>query len=217
MSKQLSIIIADDHPVVLHGLAAILGAHTDFDVVALCADGASALDAIRRMAPDIAILDIAMPKPDGLDILSHFDPLRCGTRFVILTATASDGQILGLIAGGAKGILLKYSAARDLVHCVREIGNGGCWFPSELVNKALERETGRRIVQERVTQDLTAREREVMLLVAQGLSNKEIGRRLNLAEGTVKIHLHNIYDKLQVRKRSALTAVALTHHQSLVS
>jgi len=212
---QLSLVVADDHPVVLHGVVALLRSCSDLKVVAVCHNGSAALEAIRKLVPDVAVLDIAMPDMNGLDVLSSLAVNGCDTKFVFLTATASDTQILAAIARGAKGIMLKDTAPSELIECVRQVGSGGSWFPPTVVDSAFERETGRRLERERIKQESTARERQVMRLVSQGLSNKEIAGQLNLTEGTIKIHLHNIYEKLGVRNRSALTAVAIAHRDQL--
>jgi DNA-binding NarL/FixJ family response regulator len=209
-----SIVLADDHPVVLHGLAAILRAEPDFTVVATCSDGISALQAIRHHAPDLAVLDIGMPGMTGLNVLSSVVADRPETKVVFLTAAASDGQILTAISRGAKGFMLKDMAADSLIHCVRQVAAGQRWFPTELVDAAVDRETGHQVQRERL-QKLTAREREVVVSLCAGHSNKQIARELNVTEGTVRIHLHNIFEKLGVTSRTALTALAIVHRDAL--
>ena len=215
--RTLSIVVADDHPVVLHGIAAILQANAEMEVVAVCSDGAAAVKAIRKFTPSVAVLDVAMPGLNGLDVLAAIAADGHGTKVVLLTATATDGQILTAIARGVRGILLKDAALDDLVDCVREVAAGRDWLPSDVIDAALERETGRRLMGLRVTESLSIREREVMLLVSEGLSNKGVGRRLNLSEGTVKIHLHNIYQKVGVANRTALTGLAIAYRDQLGS
>jgi RNA polymerase sigma factor (sigma-70 family) len=210
-TRKTSVLVADDHPVVLHGVTAMLGSQPDLTIVAACSDGASAAERIRSLTPDVAVLDIAMPKLNGLDVLSSVVADGGLTKVIFLTATATDDQLLAAVARGAKGIMLKDTVPDDLVRCVREVIGGGQWLPAEIVDAALEREIGRRLQTERITQMLTEREREVMRHVAEGLSNKEVGKRLGLSEGTVKIHLHNIYEKVGVPNRTALTALAVTH------
>jgi len=209
--RKTSILVADDHPVVLHGVTAMLSTQPDWSIVAACSDGAAASERIRSLAPEIAVLDIAMPKLNGLDVLSGIVADGGITKVIFLTATATDDQLLAAVARGAKGIMLKDTVPDDLVKCVREVINGGQWLPVNIVDVALEREIGRRLQTERMTQSLTEREREVMRHVAEGISNKEVGKRLGLSEGTVKIHLHNIYEKVGVPNRTALTALAMTH------
>ena len=214
-SRSISIVVADDHPVVLHGLADVLRSNPDMNVVALCSDGATALEAIRKWAPNVAVLDIAMPGLSGLDVLASITADGLATKVVILTATASDAQLLRAIAAGAQGIVLKEEALTELVRCIRAVAEGRPWLPSAVVNAALERETGRRSESQRLTQTLTIRERQIMVLVAEGLSNKAVGRQLELSEGTVKIHLHNIYQKLQVNNRTTLAALAIAYRDQL--
>jgi two-component system, NarL family, nitrate/nitrite response regulator NarL len=212
--NPISIVVADDHPVVLHGVAGILRIQEDMNILAACSDGASATNAIRQFAPDVAVLDIAMPDVSGLNVLSSVIASGLDTKVVFLTALATDDQILTAIANGAKGIVLKDAAFESLVACVREVAAGRQWFPVDLVETALRRDTQQRAESRRFVQRLTEREQEIVLLVAEGLSNKEIARRINLTEGTIKIHLHNIYDKLEVPNRTALTALAITYqHQ----
>jgi DNA-binding NarL/FixJ family response regulator len=214
-SGAITIVVADDHPIVLHGLADVLRSNPDMNVVAACGDGATALEAIRKCSPNVAVIDVSMPGLSGLDVLASITADGLATKVVILTATATDGQLLRAIAGGARGVILKEEALTELVQCVRAVAEGRPWLPSALVNAALERETGRRLASEHLTRSLTTRERQIILLIAEGLSNKAVGRRLDLSEGTVKIHLHNIYQKLHVSNRTTLAALAITHRDEL--
>ena|SRR5215207_6432967 len=213
--SRLSVLVADDHPVVLRGLVDVLQSAGEIEVVAACKDGLAAIEAIRKLAPDVAVLDIAMPSYPGLAILESISAEHSDTKVVFLTASIADDQILAAISHGAKGIMFKDSAPEDLIDSVRRIAGGGTWFVPDLIDAALERETGRRLRVDRIRQTLTTREREVMRLVAVGLSNKEVARRLDLSEGTVKIHLHNIYQKIGVANRTALTAFTLAHATEL--
>ena len=194
--ETISIVLADDHPAVLHGVVDVLRSNSDMTVVAACTDGATALNAIRKSAPTVAVLDIYMPDLSGLDVLTRLSAERSMTKVVFLTATANDEQILTAVARGAKGIVLKERALSELVQSVRAVAAGSTWLPPDLIDAALEREVGRNSVRRRLGQSLTCRERQITLMVAEGLSNKEIGRRLDVSEGTVKIHLHNIYKKI---------------------
>ena len=213
--SPLSVLVADDHPVVLRGLVDVLQSSGGLKVVAACKDGLAAMDAIRKLAPDVAVLDIAMPSLPGLEILASLAGEGSKTKVVFLTASIADDQILAAISHGAKGIMFKDSAPEDLIDSVRTVAGGGTWFVPDLIDAALEREAGRRLRVERIKQNLTGRELEVMRLVAEGLANKEVARRLSLSEGTVKIHLHNIYQKIGVANRTALTAFTLAHAAEL--
>ena len=213
--RSISIVVADDHPVVLHGLADLLRANSDMNVVALCSDGATALEAIRERSPNVAVLDILMPGLTGLDVLARIVADGLATKVVFLTATASDAQLVRAVSDGAQGIVLKEEALSELVQCIRAVAEGRVWLPLAVINAALEREQKRKSTSQILTQLLTIRERQVVLLIADGLSNKEVGRRLQLSEGTVKIHLHNIYQKLQVNNRTALAGLAIAHRDEL--
>ena len=206
-----SVVVADDHPLLLRGLVDVLKSCTTLEVLGAYGDGISALEAIRTLSPDIAVLDIAMPGADGLDILATIGREGCATQVVYLSAAMTDSQVLTAIGYGAKAILFKDTAGDDLVSCVRAVADGGEWFPPDLMETALERETGRRAFREAIDPALTAREREIALLVADCLSNKEVGERLAIAVGTVKIHLHNIYQKIGMQNRTALAAYARAH------
>ncbi|SRR6266571_1017820 len=204
----ISLVIADDHPVVLQGLVTLLSEHGGFQLVESCSNGADCLEAIRRLLPDLALLDMNMPKPNGLEVLKAVTAERLSTRVVFLAASPSDREIITAVAGGAFGIMLKESAPDALINCLRAVAAGHKWHPTELVDGALERARERHREFARVDDALTPRERQVMLLVAEGLSNKEVGRQLNVSEGTVKIHLHTIYQKVSVHNRTALANLA---------
>ena len=213
--KRISLVIADDHPIVLEGIAKVFENDDDFEVVAKCQSGAGALNAIREHRPDIALLDVVMPDMTGLEALGHMNSEGIETKVVFLTANATDRHILGLIEQGARALIFKDATIGELAQSIRSVAAGQRIFPHDLVSAAIERETGRRSVSEHFERVLSAREREVMLLVADGLQNKEVARRLNLSEGTVRIHVHNIYQKTGIGSRATLTALALTHRDLL--
>src|SRR5262249_15235069 len=157
--------------------------------------GSEVLSAVRQHRPDVAVLDMVMPDMDGLAVMAEINEVSPETKVLFLTANATDTHILGLIEQGARGLLLKDGDISELAPCIRTVAGGGRHLPVDLVTEAVERETGRRAVREQFTGVLSVRERRVLLLVAEGLPNKEVARRLNLAEGTVRIHMHNIYQK----------------------
>jgi DNA-binding NarL/FixJ family response regulator len=208
-APSISIVLADDHPVVLRGVDAILSVHTDMNVLAVCTDGRAAAEAIRQLAPNVAVLDVVMPGFNGLEVLSTTAAEGSITKIVFLTAFATDDHILSAIANGARGIVVKEAAPDSLVECVRTVAAGKQWFPTDVVETALRRDASRRAESDRFVGSLTAREQQIVALVADGLSNKEIARRINLAEGTIKLHLHTIYEKLETPNRTALTALAI--------
>lgn len=207
---RVSVVVADDHPIVLKGLLGLLSDESNVNIVAACSDGCAALDAIIANDPDIAILDVRMPAMTGTEVLASLRKMKLRTRVMLLTASASDSEILAAIAGGAKGIILKDMAADELIRCLSAIAHGGHWLPRNIVERALSADAAHPIASEEACKALTAREREISMLVASGLSNKEIADRLNVTDGTVKLHLHNVYQKTGVKNRTALAALALT-------
>jgi DNA-binding NarL/FixJ family response regulator len=204
-----TVALADDHPLVLRGLAQLIATRPQFEIVATATDGNAAIDDIRRHAPDVAVLDVNMPKLSGLDVLRAAVAERLATRIVFLTASLTDERMLQAVNLGIYGIVLKDSAPETLLDCLDQVVAGGRWFAADLVQSALTRETARRRSSRGPIEALTAREAEVMRLVTSGLSNKQVARQLALSEGTVKIHLHNVYRKLNLGSRNALTAYAL--------
>ena len=208
MKQPLSVLLADDHPVVLQGLVNLLNSFADIRVVAECSDGIDALKSIRRLAPNVAVLDMAMPGLTGLEVLSRIRGSEEETKFVIFTASVSEAEVAAVIANGAKGIVHKDAVLEDLVHCIREVAKGRPWL-SPTIAATIAEYQWRSPVQP-VHGQLTARERQVMMLVSEGLSNKEVGHKLDVREGTVKIHLHNIFQKTGLANRTALTATVIS-------
>jgi two-component system, NarL family, nitrate/nitrite response regulator NarL len=211
----ISLVIADRHPVVLQGLMSVLGAKSGFKVVARCGDGRSCLEAIRRLVPDIAILDISMLGLTGLEILTAANSENLSTRLVFFTASVENRELVILAAAGAYGVLLKDTAPEILLQSLRQVACGHR-LPLPFSDQAAPREREQRevAIAENVLTVLTDRERQIMALVCEGLSNKEIGRRLNIADGTIKVHLHHVYQKLEISNRTVLAALALSHNES---
>src|SRR3954447_10015623 len=190
------VVLADDHPIVLDGLQALLRSEPGVEVVAAAPDGAIALELIRTHEPSMAVLDITMPQLTGLEVLEALEADGLATRVVLLTGSATDEQIATAVERSAWGLLLKEHALDTLIQCLKTVAAGQRWLPEELVASAVRRAAERRETVVQLRRVLTAREYEIAGLVAQGLSNKHIARLLKLSEGTVKIHLHNIYEKL---------------------
>ena len=200
-----SVVIADSHPVVLEGLTNVLGAQSGFNVVACCSDGTHCIEAIRSLVPDIALIDISMPGLTGLEILTIANFESLPTRLVFFTASVEDRELIVSAAAGAYGVILKDVAVEILVQSLREIADGQRLLPLPTV----PREQGNVANRENVLTVLTERERQIMRLVSGGLSNKEIGRQLNITDGTIKQHLHHIYQKLEISNRTVLAVFVL--------
>jgi two-component system nitrate/nitrite response regulator NarL len=201
-------IIADQYPVVLQGLSTVLEAEHDFKVVASCVDGATCVEAIRALVPDIAILDIAMPNIPRQEFLSLANTENLATRLVFFTAFVEDRDLIMLAAAGACDVISKNAKPTDLVQSLRQIADRPrlLTLPSE--NEALGR--AQSTIAGKTLAALTDRERQIMHLVSEGLSNKEIGRRLHISDGTIKVHLHHVFQKLEISNRTVLAALALS-------
>jgi DNA-binding NarL/FixJ family response regulator len=202
-----TVVIADDHPLVLRGLAELIGSHGDFAIFGRASNGTDALTLVREQRPDVAVLDVYMPGLGGIEILSAIKNERLPTRVVLLTASFEDDHLLAALELGAHGILLKEAAPGAVLECLERVAGGGRWLAAELVQSAARPVSASG--SGNGTRPLTVREVELVRLVAEGLSNKDIGRRLSLTEGTVKSHLHHIYAKLGIANRASLVAFAL--------
>jgi DNA-binding NarL/FixJ family response regulator len=204
----ISLVLADDHPIVLEGLATLFRTEPDFQVLAACANGEETLRALREHRPDVLILDLHMPRKDGLAVMREMQRERLPTQVVILTASLDEDEVLEAIRLGARGVVLKEMALRLLVQCVHKVYEGEEWVEKHMAGRALEKMLKREAGAREMAAILTPREIEIVRMVAGGLRNKEIAQKLFISEGTVKIHLHNIYEKLGVDGRLALVVYA---------
>ena len=202
------ILIADDHPVVLSGLKQILASEPDMEVVATCTGGDEALREIRARRPHIAIVDVRMPRMDGLSILRAVSAEEIPTRIILISAAVSENDVVEALRHGVAGIVLKELAPQVLLSSVRRVAEGGQWLEKEAVARALEKMVRREQGLQDVGSVLTPREIEIVKLVCAGLRNKEIASRMNVTEGTVKVHLHSVYEKANVSGRLELMLYA---------
>jgi DNA-binding NarL/FixJ family response regulator len=197
-------ILADDHPLILDGLENLFRLEPDFQVLARCTDGAETLNTVRRHRPDILILDIRMPRRDGLEVAREMRKEELPTRVILLTAELDERQMLEATRLGVNGVVLKEMAPQLLVQCVRKVYAGEQWIEkrsaARIMEKMLRREAGALEGATILTPHVIA----MVRMVAEGLRNKEIADKLQISEGTVKVHLHNIYGKLNVDSRIAL-------------
>ena len=206
-NTPVHLVIADDHPVTLHGLIRLLGSKQPFTIAASCSSGTESISFIRKLRPHVALLDTSMSGPDGLEILDIVTAEDLPTRIVLLSTSIADRNLAAAAARGVHGILFKDCSPDTMLRALREVASGRKWLPIMLFNGAFQRETQRED-RSAALGTLTHRQYEVMLLAATGLTNKQIARRLNNCEGTVKQHLNSIYGKLAVSNRTALAAFA---------
>lgn len=197
---MIDLIVADDHPIVLAGLTQLFRQEAGMRVVAGCVDGREALEAVRLHRPDILLLDLNMPKLDGLGVLRAIAAERIGVSTVVLTADADPADVSAARAAGARGIVLKEFSPRNVVDCVRRVHGGSEWV------EFLGRSTSP-VAKQPDQPDalgLTPRELELAALVVSGLRNRDVAARLGISEGTAKLHLYNVYKKIGVANRVEL-------------
>jgi DNA-binding NarL/FixJ family response regulator len=208
----IRIVIADDHPIVLGGLAQLLSLEADMTVAARCTTGHEALAAIARHRPDVAVLDLTMPGRSGMDVLRELHATHTPVRVVLLTARIGHEQVLDALKLGVAGIVLKESAPLQILDCIRRVAAGGQWIDQVIGSRTLDHVLRRQSGAMKAAAILTAREIEVVRMVARGLRNKEIADQLSITEGTVKAHLRTIFEKLDVDSRGKLILYARERH-----
>jgi DNA-binding NarL/FixJ family response regulator len=201
----IRLVLADDHPILLSGVELLFRQEPDFEVAARCTSGEEALRAVRLHRPDVLVIDFKMPGRDGLSVVREIKHERPDLGVIVLTAALAESEVLEAVRLGIQGIVLKETAPHVLVKAVREVHAGGQWLDQRAASRALATMLKRSEGERDLAAVLTQREIEIVRRVATGLRNKEIARELSIAEGTVKIHLHNIYEKLKVGSRLELT------------
>jgi len=204
----IRIVLADDHPVVRRGLSQFLAEESGLDVVRECEDGESALAAIQETKPDIAILDLRMPGLDGLAVLRRVVENKLNVRVIILAGSITDNEVIEAMRLGVKGIALKEMAPALLVQSIRKVAAGGTWLEKDAVSRVMDRLLQSEEWHEQLNQTLTRREVEIVRMVVSGLNNRDIGEKLFISEGTVKSHLHAIFEKVGVKSRTQLMIYA---------
>jgi len=199
------VLVADDHPVVRLGIRANVTPQSDMTVIAEAGDGVEAIASIKEHLPDIVLLDLRMPQMDGLDVLAEVKNSRLPCKIIIMTTFDSEEDVQRAMKAGARGYLLKDSTQEEILDAIRRVSLGETYLPARIVQKVAE---GMR------KPELSPREVEVLQWVAAGKSNKEIGAQLFIAEGTVKTHVKNVLEKLNVVGRTA--AIREGVHRGLV-
>jgi DNA-binding NarL/FixJ family response regulator len=197
--KKIRVLIADDHVTVLEGLAAIIARQPDMMVAAEAADGQEAVELWMKHQPDVTLLDLRMPKLDGVSAIERIRKQDASARVIVLTTYETDTEILRAIKAGTKAYLSKDSRREELLDCIRRVNQGETCIPASLVEK---------VAAGLCSESLTGRELNVLELLARGKSNKEIGVSLYISETTVKSHLRSIFRKLNVLSRTEAITVA---------
>jgi DNA-binding NarL/FixJ family response regulator len=216
---MIRVIVADDQTIVRAGFAALLGAQEDIEVVGQAGDGLEAVHLTQRHRPDVIVMDIRMPRMDGIEATRRIlaRPEAEALRVLILTTFDADELVYDALASGASGFLLKDATAEDLVAAVRIVARGDALLAPQVTGRLVRefaRQRQARVSPPAELATLTAREREVLVLIAGGLSNAEVAARLVVSEHTVKTHVARVFTKLGLRDRAQ--AVVLAYESGLV-
>ena len=209
VARCIGIVIAAHQPIFLCGLMAMLRTQQDLNVVASCRDGVTCLDAIRDLLPGVAVLDSSLLDQGALHVLKAVRSEKLRTQVIVLSGAGEPSGAAGFVREGAYCVISNEVSRDALVHCLRQV-------PSRPESSSVARSVGSLNGHDRGASGLvgdplialTERERQIMHLVCEGLSNKDIGRQFKLSDGTVKVHLHHIYEKLAIHNRTALAALA---------
>jgi len=213
---KIKVLLADDHPVVREGLHTMLASASDIEVVAEAGDGFEAIDKANKHQPDVVLMDLRMPNLDGLEATRRIKKQLPSTAVIILTMYDKDGYVMDAVKAGAGGYLLKDTSKDLLINSIRAVNSGGILVKTSLLREAFRDLTKTSDVQplEKATSimtpsELTSREHDVLQLLTQGRSNKEIGRALCISEDTVKKHVQTIMLKLHVSDRTQAAVKAV--------
>ena len=208
MSDVIRILIADDHAIVREGLRSLIATESGMELVGEATDGVEAVTQARLLQPDVILMDMAMPRKDGLTAIREIKQELPDARILVVTSFAEDDKVFPAIKSGALGYLLKDSAPHDLLNAIRSVYRGEVSLHPTIARKLI-RELNQPTDLPPTSDPLTEREVDVLRLVAQGLSNDEIAGRLTLSERTVRTHVSNILDKLHLANRTQAALYAL--------
>lgn len=208
MTEKIRILIADDHAIVREGLRALLATEPGLELVAEATDGIQAVTKARALKPDVILLDLMMPRMDGVEAITEIKKDWQEARIIVLTSFSDDEKVFSAIRSGALGYLLKDSSPQDLLHAIHTVANGEGFLSPTIASKVM-REINQPPKLPPTKDPLTERENEILQLVAQGLTNDQIAEKLVVSERTVRTHVSNILAKLQLANRTQAALYAL--------
>ncbi len=207
--SSVRVLLVDDHPIVIDGLAGLLLHEPDLQVVGRALDGGTALELAETLQPDVVLLDLGIPPPAGAELIARLATVSPRTRVLILTTYDDDAHLLEAITAGAAGYLVKGAPVQQVIDGLRQVAAGESLLTPGLTAKLFAHLANGSSSGPRRDGDITGRERQVLQLLVTGASNQEIGQALYVSARTVKAHLASIFEKLEVRDRTAAAMVAL--------
>jgi RNA polymerase sigma factor (sigma-70 family) len=210
-NEVITLVLADHYPLTLSGLCQLFKQEEGFEVLATCADADGALDAVRAHSPAVLVLDIEFPANGAFVVLRQIRREKLVPHIVLLASTLDDYQVLDAMRLGANGVVLREMSPDSIIRCVRKVHAGEQWLEQQTVERAMSRGLKHEATIRQLARGLTPRETEIVRLAIKGVPTKEIAVRLAVRQGTVKVHLHNIYEKLQVDGRLGLILFARRH------
>ncbi|MFH1941479.1 MAG: response regulator transcription factor [bacterium] len=207
--KKIRVLVADDHTIVRKGLCALLNSEPNIEVVGEAEDGREAVERIGKIKPDVVLMDISMPSLNGFEATRQIRKGHPGIRILVLTMHTNEEYIFEILQAGASGYVLKKSAPSDLVSAINAVYQGSAFLSPPVAEKVIERLKGMTVDNETKKVKLTEREREVLQLIAEGCTNKEIAKRLFISVKTVESHRTHLMEKLDIHHASGLTKYAI--------
>jgi NarL family two-component system response regulator LiaR len=208
MAQQIRVLIVDDHAIVRKGISALLSTEPDIQVLGEASNGAEGVEKAEALKPDVVLMDMVMPKMDGIEATRRITAMPGGPRVLVLTSFAADDKVFPAIKAGALGYLLKDSGPNDLVRAIRQVHRGEPSLEPAIASKVLF-ELAHPPKADPTTDPLTEREMEVLRLIAQGYSNRQIADHLVITEMTVRAHVSNVLGKLHLASRTQAALFAL--------
>ena len=208
MKSQIRVLVVDDQRVVREGISALIDEEEDIEVIGQAADGFEAVDIVHKSNPDVVLLDLVMPRKDGIQTIREIIKFNAQAKILVLTSFSEDAQIYSAIQAGAMGYLLKDASPAELLEAIRSVYRGETYLPLDIARKLIKG-LSRSKESDIQLEELTEREKEILKLIAMGFSNKQIGEKLVISERTVYGHVGNVLKKLDLENRTQAALYAI--------